>query len=151
MLAMLANSAQHGLEFIRFWGGPGIDPSSISLQVNEFVQKRTWLFVDARCIQLGHTRHMLQLLKKPIPIPKTASGTQLRALGGGDAQEQISSGMKRMQCWVSLAIEVIQTEFPDAEFLQCFNMFALSMPQQCGERRRVVDDARFVLHARRIA
>eukprot|EP00974_Lingulodinium_polyedra_P134267 11228356-Lingulodinium_polyedra.AAC.1 len=146
-LAMLADAAQHGLEFIRFWDGDNVDPSAISGEIGVFVLKAQSLFMDGKCTSLGHTHHMLKSLNKPIPIPKHASGVPLRSVGGVDVSTAVEANLKRLQCWVSMAIEVLQTEFPDTEFLQCFTMFALKREGAPPP----VHDAAFQRHADRLA
>eukprot|EP00959_Pyramimonas_sp_CCMP1952_P125595 2626251-Pyramimonas_sp.AAC.1 len=148
-MAMMADAAQHGLEFVRFWDSPDMDPSTISMEISAFVQKIKTLFVLGKCTRVGHTYHMLELLKKPMPIVRQASGNPLRSIGGVALQGAAASALQRMQCWVSLAIEVIKTEFPDSEFLQCFAIFSLT--RGADLRHSLADDSCFASHARRLA
>ena len=84
------------------------------------------LFIDGKCTELGHTMHMIGHQSKPMQIPRQAVGSA-HTIGGIDLHPIIASMLQRMQCWVTLAVDVMQTEFSDTELLQSFPIFVETM------------------------
>jgi hypothetical protein len=127
LIAMLTEAAVQGMDLIRFWDVRNLDPSKIVGVLAGFVASITVLFVEGRCTQLGYTAHMINLLKEPVVIPAKAmpKGFGPKTIGGINLDDIVRRCLSHLQCWVSLAIHVIDTEFPDAEVIQSFAVFKL--------------------------
>ena len=97
-VAMSADAAQVGLEFIHFWGRRDLDSSEIPSEIQSFIGKINCLFVDGECTKLGHTKYMIDLLSEPVPIPKRATGQPTRTIGGIDLDPIIQRCLGRIRC-----------------------------------------------------
>ena len=143
--AMICDASVQGIELIRFFDLGNMDPSAIPFALKSFVRKVHVLFVEGKCVELGYTSHMLRALERPLLLPGG------RSVGGVDVRAALGRCLRRLQCWVSLALDVIQTEFPEQEVLQAFSVFALHAKCEPHALHSDRDGDLFDRHLKRLA
>ena len=104
--AAVCEAASHGMVVLRFFDSSMWDPSAITPMLQEYVAKIRLLFIRGKCKEMGYVHHVIQLLQKPILIPKKALGwTVSKTIGGIDLGPALDRMMRKMGCWCALTIE----------------------------------------------
>lgn len=122
---MMGDAGDEAGLFLLFWDNRSYDTANIGAECRKFVHRIDWLFVRGNCMNLGYSKFMLGFL------------SQVRLLKFGDKEKAIGSPtplhadmidrcLGRLRCWVSLAVQVVQAEFPSWEILQSFSIFTLA-------------------------
>ena len=123
---MLSDAADEGLLFTRFGDVENADTSLLLSQATHFMCRIKVLFVDGKALKMGVTKLMVATIRDvmlywgPGDVPKKIG------LEGGVTGEIIARCLQRMCGWVTLAILVVETEFPDFDIMASFMVFALS-------------------------
>ena len=128
-LAMCADGGDDSLCFTRFLDSEGFDVSEIPSEIHIYVNKLNSQFLQGNCVKTGYTKHVLDILKKSRGYfvqnqPFTLGGP------GRVSPAMIERCMKRMACWVKLAINVIDAEYPSYQLLHSFLVFDLTRKAQ---------------------
>lgn len=137
-LALMADAGDEASVFLRFWDNVQYDTSKIGTECAAFVHKIDCLFVRGQCEGVGYTKHMLEFLSTP-RLLKFGKTTKSIGRPGGLDRALILRVLCRLRCWVTLAVRVVQAEFPSWEILQSFGVFDLHRGD--GVRRWDVDQA----------
>ncbi len=130
-LAMCADAADEGLQLIRFADDEDMDIATVLFHVGQFLARADALFIREECLRVqGYTRHCMDILAKG----------QLVALGRHGPRQLgtltplvLTRCLDRMRCWVALAHEVTQAEFPGFALSNAFGVLNLvdsRAPQQ---------------------
>lgn len=126
-LAMMADCSDEVLVLTRFLDKENYEAAELPRHLLEFSQRTERLFVHGACLEAPgtFTSHVLQLLRRPRLV---VLGNGLpKSLGSraGPCAAAIRRCLARMVNWRKLAAEVLRTEFPGHEILQCFAEFDL--------------------------
>ena len=143
-LAMMADAADEVSGLLRHVDTETYDSAVVPELLQQFVSGCVLLFKEGKCMEwLGYTSYIVARLKRT-RLLFLADGSS-RTLGGPDcpAQPVVQRCLERMTCWVKLAINVIQTEWPSWEVLAAFGSFELtktiagrgSEPDRAGLRK----------------
>ena len=137
-LAMLADGSDAGLHFLRFWDTEAYDPSRINMEVDTVRAELDELFLEEKATSHGFTRFILDTLAQPILIPGTVLGGEAKVICSTPEDITIIRRcFARMQCWVSMLMEVLQAEFPKWNISSALCIFNLGSH---GERRLLGED-----------
>lgn len=137
-IAMLSDAACEALEVVRYHDTELFDLSQTPAELSRFLHKIDVLFLRSECLNLGHTKVMLDLLKcerncilQPEKVYKSLGGP------GAVTPEIIDRCRKRMAAWVRLAAERLDVEFPSWRPLASFQVFDLhqALQNSKGERQ----------------
>ncbi len=123
-LAMCADAADEGLQLIRFADDEDMDISAVLFHVGQFLARVDALFIREECFRVqGYTRHCMDILAKG----------QLAGLGRHGPRElstvtthMLARCLDRMRCWVALAHDVTQAEFPGFALSNAFGVLNLA-------------------------
>ncbi len=128
-LAMIADAGTEGFHFKGFWDTESCDLARSALEIENFRRTFHALFVDGKVVKIGYTKHMLNVLTRPVLIPSWVLGAP-KTLGSeaGVTAPVLQRCLGRMQCFVCLAMTVLRAEFPCWEILQSFSVFMLGLP-----------------------
>jgi hypothetical protein len=123
-LAMLADAGVECMGLTRFVDNEFFATEDLPWQVETLLQRITLLFVDGHCMRSGHTGDMAKTLKTPQQFFLQGD---LKVLGGPGAlkSEVVKRCLSRMACWVKMAAEVLESEFPKFRVLTALSVFSL--------------------------
>ena len=126
-LAMMADCSDEVLMLTRFLDKETYEAAELPRHLREFSERTARLFVHGACLETpgSLTSHVLKHLRRP-RLVVLASG-QPKTLGSttGPSLAIVSRRLARMGNWHKLAVEVLRTEFPGHEVLQCLEEFDL--------------------------
>jgi hypothetical protein len=128
-LAMLADAGDESLRLARYYDTGSHDPATASAVHTEYCNRIDFLFVKGRCFTSGFTGYALQLLESQTYNINLREGS--KAIGGGVSAAVRRRCMRRMQCWVYLAVDTVQAEFPKwgaVQSLEILNLACSSDP-----------------------
>ena len=142
-LGMLADASDECLVLTRFFDQGMFELANMSTEVLGFKRRLDALFGEAEtCLETGFTSLARKHLERPRML-REAKGRH-RSIGGlaMPAILDIARGkcLPRMKAWRRLALEVVDTEFPDYELLGAFSAFCLQ-PAGAHARRRAPQEA----------
>ena len=142
-LGMLADASDECLVLTRFFDQGMFELANMSTEVLGFKRRLDALFGEAEtCLETGFTSLALKHLERPRML-REAKGRH-RSIGGlaMPAILDIARGkcLPRMKAWRRLALEVVDTEFPDYELLGAFSAFCLQ-PAGAHARHRAPQEA----------
>jgi hypothetical protein len=123
-LAMLADAGDESLRLARYYDTGSHDPATASAVNTEYCNRIDFLFVKGRCFTSGFTGYALQLLESQTYNINLREGS--KAIGGGVSAAVKKRCLKRMQCWVYLAIATVQAEFPTWSAVQSMEILNLA-------------------------
>ena len=131
-LAMLADGGLEALHLTRLCDSEEAAAEDLPWHVETLVQRLT-LLVDGEILEVGHTKFIVEMLRK-IPHQFFINGAP-RGLGGPGALPRviIHRCLGRMGCWVKLAQEVLEAEFPRFRALAAMGIFSLTAGNQKGK------------------
>lgn len=124
-LAMLADAGDEGLALVRQVDDEQMDIGCLQRIVAEFLDRARFLWQEGGCFTTeGYTKHCLELLAGGLPIivvtgARRASTKVLRKPGWASLEQC----QMRMRCWLRLAEETLQAEFPHCHLLRVFSVF----------------------------
>ena len=130
--AMVADAAEENLEVVRLFdnpGGKGYDLTHVAHQLHSYLNKLDYLFVgeEADCLKCGYTSYMVEeILKRPRVAVVTKGRTfSIGGPGSVDAA-MLTRCLARMACYVRLATQCVNVEFPGWRCLLAFTVFDVS-------------------------
>eukprot|EP00959_Pyramimonas_sp_CCMP1952_P023892 500939-Pyramimonas_sp.AAC.1 len=123
-LAMVADATQELLTLLRFFDTESYDAAEIPAVINNFQQRVRVLFVEGRCVNAGYTQHALKIMKKSRVITLYDGIKCFGSPNGVDA-DLIQRCLVRMQGWVAMSIQTIESELPEFDVLHLFRVFEL--------------------------
>ena len=123
LLGMCADCTDAALGLVRSFDSEDHDPAVLHLQAEQFLSELHYLFNQGAVLRAeGYTQHILVQLHQ-------ARGFLLKgeakSLGGPGKVNQVmlTQCLASMRAYVSLAVEVVNTEFPYFELLGAFKLF----------------------------
>ena len=133
LLAALADAGQEAIELVRFLDRESVPTEDVPWHVSALLQRITMLFVDGQAVRCGHLRWILEALRRPILV---VTGSTVKTLGclAGTSGPMIQQALNHLSCWVRLAKEVAETEFPGFRVLAAFAVFSLSEGNTRGQQ-----------------
>ena len=136
LLAALADAGQEAIELVRFLDRESVPTEDVPWHVSALLQRITVLFVDGQAVRCGHIRWILEALRRPILV---VTGSTVKTLGclAGTSGPMIQQALNHLSCWVRLAKEVAETEFPGFRVLAAFAVFSLSEGNTRGQQDRL--------------
>ena len=133
--AMLADAADHAMQFTRILDREDTDAARLSCEAHQFIETAHALFAadPPQCMQIcGYTRVMLETLRSPIIWH--AQGRQFMLGSNQGAPLQVRQRcVERMRNWVTLARAAVSAEFPAFELSQARFWFPVWGPCVFGE------------------
>ncbi len=125
--AMIADAGEENLRITRYFDSEDYDLSTMPASIHEFLTAINFLFIaePPGCLKVGYTAHAIALLSKARVFLK---GTAVHTVGGPHkvVHRMLERCRARMACWVKLAIQCINLEFPAWLPLHSFCVFDLS-------------------------
>ena len=106
---------------VRARGAQSLDPDNTSGFLSAFAKNVARLLLKGDCFDHGYTAIMLGHLSE-VHV-RLFSGKEPMSMGGNVTDKMRARCLKRMQCWVRLALEVCQAEWPQFETVQAFSIF----------------------------
>jgi hypothetical protein len=123
-LAMLADAGDESLRLARYYDTGSHDPATASATHAEYCNRIDFLFVKGRCFAAGFTSYALQVLETQTYTIIVSGGT--KTIGGGVSATVKRRCLRRMQCWVYLAVDTVQAEFPAWSAVQSMEILNLA-------------------------
>jgi hypothetical protein len=123
-LGMVADACEIVVRFIRFVDNETFAIAELPNQIEALKTAATELFHRSGCIEMeGFTKKMIALIQRPRLV--TLSGGRPKTIGDANSPGPgtVERCLGRMTNWWTLASEVLQTEFPDWDFLLQFQAF----------------------------
>lgn len=123
-LAMAADAGDESIQLTRFLDTEAYDIAELPMQLYLFFNKLNALFIDGRCVETGYTSHSLKIMKRAggyfiEGVPYTLGGA------GKVTPAIIQACLSRLQCFVRLALNVVNAEFPGYNIIMSFCIFDL--------------------------
>ena len=124
-LAMLADPGDEWLALVRQVDDEHTDIACLQRIVADFLDHARFLWQDGGCFSSdGYTKHCHGLLADGLPVvvvrgAHRADAKVLRKPGGAT----LDRCLQRMRCWLRLAEETLQAEFPHCHLLRAFSVF----------------------------
>jgi hypothetical protein len=133
LLAALADASQEAIELVRFLDRESVPTEDVPWRVSALLQRVTMLFVDGQATRCGHLRWILEALRKPILV---VTGSSVKTIGclSGTFSHMTQQALNHLSCWVRLAKEVAEAEFPGFRVLAAFAVFSLSEGNVGGQQ-----------------
>ncbi len=124
-LGMLADCGEECLRLTRFLDSEDFDIARMPAHLDAFKRSVGTLFLEGRCFEVASTYTAMATKKLCEPQLLHWQGAPATTLGSIEGPSQFArrDTLARMQNWVRLAMEVLETEFPHWEILQCFSVF----------------------------
>ena len=147
--ALMSDALDECMAFTRFLDDEEFDTSQLSAEVAVLISKLRFLFenqTDERggdfqnCWHLGYTQVMMQHLRKVKTYFVRGNAYSL-GVDGEIPADMKRRCVQRMQVWLAVAIQVLESEFPSWEIVQAFRILHLN---EGGRARAAVtrdDDA----------
>jgi len=139
-MSMLADAMDEGLCLVRLVDNEDVDPAEIAGYVRNFVARIKSLFCEGACFdEFGYTKHCVDTLADGslVIFDRYGEPQRLRAPTAGEKQRCL----QRMKNWVKLALEVVETEFPNYSLICAFEIFDLRAGARGpGDMRAVTDN-----------
>ncbi len=126
-VAMMADAAQETLAVTRAFDTEEYDLARMPSAIHAHIRTLEYLFLKTPpgCQETGYATFALNMLRAPIVFH--ATGRVLRSLGGQEVDgEIVARCAARMACWVRLAIQRVEFEFPRWLPVHSFCVFDLS-------------------------
>lgn len=122
LASMMSDGGLEVLAFLRWWDTEKYDAACIRDEISKLVSKLNYLFVRGHVVdfEFGCTRNMMTTLSSPRTFVVDNAPC---CIGGSPRREEISSCLKEMTAWTTIAISVIRAEFPCEDPLQSFAIF----------------------------
>ena len=133
---MMADAGDEVNILVRFLDCETFDKSQVASMLDEFIHRIETLFVHEQCLSTGYTRHMLQVLQRPMTVFLRGGETKTIGHRRGTPRALITRCIARLRNWAHLAKSILRAEFPNFEVLQTFSIFGLS----AKETREMDDD-----------
>lgn len=136
--AMMADAAEENLSIVRFFdnpGGKGYDLTYVAQELHRYLNTLHYLFVqdDAGCLACGgYTSYIMEeILKRP---RVAVTRRQTFSIGGPGSVNaaMVSRCLARMACYVRLATQCVNAEFPGWRCLLAFSVFNVSGKTSTG-------------------
>jgi hypothetical protein len=126
-MALMADCSDEGMMLVRFLDGDDYDKTELSVELQRFLRRATWLFEHRGALTTGYTQHMVGTLKVRRMVfldklPKHLGGP------GSPSAATVDRCFQRMCNWLQLARHTIKAECPEFETLQSFSCFGLAVP-----------------------
>ena len=133
LLAALADAGQEAIELVRFLDRESVPTEDVPWRVSALLQRITMLCVDGQATRCGHLHWILEALRRPI---LAVTGSTVKTIGclSGTSSHVTQQALNHLSCWVRLAKEVGETEFPGFRVLAAFAVFSLSEGNTRGQQ-----------------
>ena len=128
---MLAEAADEVLILIRKHDNQDLDPAQLASNIAIFKERCTRLFLQGGCFSCGYVAVMLEHLQHPHTY--VLRGGEVINVGGNVNEAIKARCLGRMQCWLRLAMDVCDAEWPAFETIQAYVVFALSSDPTDGK------------------
>jgi hypothetical protein len=139
-LAMCADASDEAMLLVRAFDSESMDIAETLGRTRDFLQRVEALFGAGRCLTtMGYTQHCKELLDSGELLAYTSRGP--RNLGFRLTAQAVKRCLGRMACWVALARDVINSEFPSCDVLTAFSVFDLGEPRNPAQPLGTVDSA----------
>ncbi len=123
---------------------------SIPWELELFTHRVRTLFVAHEALNSGYTKWTLDMLHHPLLVFVRGRPKMIGAKGG-ISQEIITRCFNRMSCWVDMAVNVINAEFPAFTILSSFQVFALGEKTKRKQHGSLLSAEAVELHIERLA
>ena len=131
---MMADAAEENLSVVRFFdnpGGKGYDLTHVAQELHRYLNTLHYLYVqeDAGCLTCGgYTSYVIQeILKRPRVAVTRRATFSIGGPGRGSVDAaMVSRCLARMACYVRLATQCVNAEFPGWRCLLAFSVFNVS-------------------------
>lgn len=126
LLAMAADCADSALGLVRSFDSEQSDPANTMLESERFLSELHYMFNQGSVLRAeGYTKHMLEQLQRPRGFllksePKSIGGP------GKITHALLAECLAQMRLYTSLALEVVNSEFPQFEIISSFRLFDLA-------------------------
>ena len=122
--AGMADAADEGLCWVRQGDTEDYDSATHCREAVVFLSRIKLLFTNRKVLDMGNsfTAHMMKTLSTIIILP-LKTGVKLLGDSSGVSQEIIDEVSDALGTWVSLAVTVVQTEFPDYAMVSSLSVF----------------------------
>lgn len=130
LLGMCADCADAALGLVRSFDSEEHDPAVMHLQADRFLGELHYLFNQGCVFRAeGYCQHILTQLRTPRGYLLRGS---TKSIGGPEkvTAYALSQCLASMRLYVSLAVEVVNTEFPSFELLNAFALFDVQQNQR---------------------
>ena len=129
LAGMLADASDEALLLIRAMDREACDTSLMHHEVQQFLRRTKWLFVDEQCVNVGFTQYMMEAIKTQhvwfeMNHPCTIG------LRNGLSAAALRRCLQKMASWVGVSAKVVATEFPSFDLMGSFR--ALALPDSAG-------------------
>lgn len=126
LVSMAADAADETLTFIRFLDTEDHDVTAVQSYAARLLDKIHWLFNNCKVVTCGYCEYMLKQLEKRRGFlvrdtPKTIGG-----LTQSNKDQVLLECQRRMQVWVKMACQAVQSEFPAFDVLSAFSLFDIT-------------------------
>lgn len=119
-LAMLADAGDEGMTLVRQVDDEQADIGCLQRVVAEFLDRARFLWQEGGCLTSeGYTKHCLDLLCEGLPVFNRSTVQVLHK----PSETTMDRCLMRMRCWLRLAEETLQAEFPHCHLLRAFSVF----------------------------
>ena len=134
-LAMLADAGDEGLSLVRQVDDEQTDVASLQRIVSQFLDRARFLWRDGGCLtSLGYTKHCLDLLSEGLLVfTVTGHSPSAAHVLHKPGQLAMDRCLMRMRCWLRLAEETLEAEFPHCHLLRAFSAFDVEDSTGCDE------------------
>ena len=137
--AMMADAADEVIILKCYTDSNDMDVVSAPEEVNEFRKRVIWLFgAEHGCLTTGYTHEMMNKLKQP-KIFRTKNGLKTIGSATGANESVVKACLDRMGAWLTLALEVLDTEFPQWSLLKSLNCLSLSSIRRQRDTEGLLD------------
>ena len=132
-IGMMADAAEEVMDLLRFVDVDEPDVAMLGSECKAFVAKADYMWKHSGVFAVdGYTSKMLKLLAKPVTYQ--LDGQLITAFGCsmGRNHPVVHKCMQRMQCWRALALQTLDTEYPNFELCRSFSALGLGN-QRCHD------------------
>lgn len=124
-LAMVADGGDDALGLTRFLDTEDYELAQLPMELHAFINKLNGQFVQGLCVSTGYTKYVIAMCQRSHGY--FVNG-EPHTFGGKDRinPAMVQRCLARMCCWVKLAIQTIEAEFPSFSLLRAFQIFDLT-------------------------